>query len=212
MIKAIIFDFGGVLTTKVDEVFKQYEEVSGVPAELMSSIMLGNDYWNIKDTEPEDLCLFLTGKISEREYFEKLNRKLNEEIEFKGDISRLIDTILEGLAPNEEMIGLVKELKKSYKVALLTNNVKEWMPHWEATFDLNQLFDIVVDSSRVAIMKPNPKIYRLSVNRLCLEPEECIFIDDRRVNLEPARNLGIKVIFFTSAQQCKKELKRLLDD
>src|SRR5262249_58813424 len=75
------------------------------------------------------------------------------------------------------------------KVALLTNNVKEFGSAWRSTFPVDDLFEIVVDSSEVGMRKPDPRIYRLTCDRLDVAPSPSVFVDDNRPNVEPARPL-----------------------
>jgi putative hydrolase of the HAD superfamily len=82
------------------------------------------------------------------------------------------------------------------KVALLTNNVKEFGSAWRSTFPVDELFEIVVDSSEVGMRKPDPRIYRLTCERLGVAPAASVFVDDNRDNVEAARAVGIEAVHF----------------
>ena len=81
-------------------------------------------------------------------------------------------------------------------IALLTNNVKEWGDHWRATFPVDELFEIIVDSSAVGMRKPDPRIYLLTCERLGVAPEASVFIDDNAENVQAARALGMETVRF----------------
>ncbi len=81
-------------------------------------------------------------------------------------------------------------------IALLTNNVKEWGDHWRATFPVDELFEIIVDSSAVGMRKPDPRIYQLTCERLDVTPEASVFIDDNAENVAAARALGMETVHF----------------
>jgi putative hydrolase of the HAD superfamily len=81
-------------------------------------------------------------------------------------------------------------------IALLTNNVKEWGDHWRATFPVDELFEIVVDSSDVGMRKPDARIYLLTCERLGVAPEACVFVDDNAENVAAARALGMETVHF----------------
>ena len=84
----------------------------------------------------------------------------------------------------------------SLKLGLLTNNVKEFGSAWRATFPVDELFDVVVDSSEVGLRKPDRRIYLLTCERLAVAPTAAVFIDDNRENVEAARAVGMEVIHF----------------
>ena len=81
-------------------------------------------------------------------------------------------------------------------IALLTNNVKEWGDHWRATFPVDELFEIVVDSSDVGMRKPDARIYLLTCERLGVAPDASVFIDDNAENIAAARALGMETVHF----------------
>jgi epoxide hydrolase-like predicted phosphatase len=82
------------------------------------------------------------------------------------------------------------------KLALLTNNVKEFGSAWRATFPVDELFAVVVDSSEVGVRKPDRRIYLLTCERLAIEPTSAVFIDDNRDNVEAARAVGMEAVQF----------------
>lgn len=193
MIKAMIFDYGGVLDTgKGFRYFaeKHAEEFNKTPEELHSII---KKYWRPARTE----------KISSGEFWEGISRELKcdrEHFEFLMKDFTVVD---------EEALELVKLLKKKYKLALLSNHIRDWLEEYIDKNNLREIFDLIVTSYDVGIEKPNTGIYEKTIEKLGVEPEECVFIDDQGVNLPPAEELGMKAILFRDVDQLKKELKEL---
>ena len=109
-------------------------------------------------------------------------------------LHRFKERYFDGLHPNEEMIALMAELAGAgYRMAILTNNVREWEPIWRAKLPVDEIFETVVDSAFVGMRKPDPAIYELTLERLDgIAAAECLFIDDTEVNCVAARELGIR--------------------
>ena len=82
------------------------------------------------------------------------------------------------------------------RLALLTNNVREFGDAWRSTFPVDDLFEVVVDSSHVGMRKPDPRIYLLTCERIGVDPEAAVFLDDNRDNVEAARALGMDAVHF----------------
>jgi putative hydrolase of the HAD superfamily len=95
------------------------------------------------------------------------------------------------------------------RLALLTNNVREWQPLWR-TEHLDELFETIVDSGFVGLRKPDPRIYALTLERLGLRAEECVFVDDLAPNVDAARELGFHAVLFADAEQAIAEIEALL--
>ena len=92
------------------------------------------------------------------------------------------------LHPNERMIDYMRELRgRGYKMAICTNNVREWEARWRAMLPVDEIFDVVVDSAFVGSRKPEPRIYEITLERLGASPDSTLFIDDIEVNCEGAR-------------------------
>ena len=109
------------------------------------------------------------------------------------------------------MIEYMRELRgRGYKMAICTNNIREWEAHWRAMLPVDEIFDVVVDSAFVGSRKPEPRIYEITLERLGASPEEALFIDDVKVNCEGARQLGIEAIRFRSTEQAIEEIEAAL--
>jgi putative hydrolase of the HAD superfamily len=201
----LICDFGGVLTTPLQEVFLAYQEESGVSLEDLGTAM------GRAAEEHGDHPLFMLerGEISEVEFRARIDRHLEDGF----DLTRLRALYFDRLEPNGAMIDFVRELRgRGVRAALLTNNVREWEPLWRAKLpEVDELFELVVDSAFVGLRKPDPAIFRLTLERLGgVAPERCVFLDDLDVNCAAARELGMAAVRFETAEQAIPEVESAL--
>jgi putative hydrolase of the HAD superfamily len=208
VIRALISDFGGVLTTPLSVGFLAYQQEAGVSLEELGRAMQ-------RATEAHgDHPLFVLerGEISEREFA----RRLEEQLDGRFDLGRLRELYFERLDPNPPMIAYIGALReRGLRTALLTNNVREWEPLWRAKLpELDVIFEVVVDSAFVGMRKPEPEIYELTLERLGdgVVAEECLFVDDIEVNCEAARLLGMRAVRFVDATQAIAELDSALGE
>ena len=110
------------------------------------------------------------------------------------------------------MIELMREIKASgRRMALLTNNVREWEPLWRSMLPVDEIFELVVDSAFVEMRKPDPPIYELTIARLAgTTAEQCLFVDDVEVNIDAARALGMHAVHFRANEQAIPEIRKTL--
>jgi putative hydrolase of the HAD superfamily len=207
LIRAVISDFGGVLTNPLLQAFAAYQDQTGVDfrrfGEAMGRMLERDGKHPLFELE----C----GRITEDEFCDSL------EAELGGDVS--IRTFQEryfaNLHPNEPMIDFMRSLReRGFRMALLTNNVKEWEPKWRAKLpELDEIFEVVVDSGFVGMRKPDLRIYELTLERLGdVSAEECVFVDDLDVNCDAAAELGMHPVRFHDAEQAIAEVEALLAD
>jgi putative hydrolase of the HAD superfamily len=206
VIRAVISDFGGVLTTPLSAGFLAYQDEAGVSLEE-----LGRAMQRASDAYGEHpLFVLERGEIPEAEFA----RRLAEQLEDSFDLARLRHLYFDRIEPNAPMIGYMRELRgRGLRMALLTNNVREWEPLWRAKLpELDEIFEVVVDSAFVGMRKPEPRIYELTLERLGdgLRPEQCVFLDDLQVNCDAARELGMTAVRFDDAEQAIAELESAL--
>jgi putative hydrolase of the HAD superfamily len=120
----------------------------------------------------------------------------------------------EHLHPNEEMIELMRRLRdRGLRMALLTNNVREWEPLWRAKLpDIDEIFEVVVDSAFVGMRKPEPGIYELTLERLGdgVSAADCLFVDDIEANCEMAVELGMTAVHYREPEQAIREIEATL--
>jgi putative hydrolase of the HAD superfamily len=205
MRSVLISDFGGVLTTPLQEGFLAYQEESGVSLEQLGTAM------GRAAEEHGDHPLFVLerGEITETEFRERIEAHLEDGF----DLARLRALYFERLDPNHEMIDFIRTVRgRGVRAALLTNNVREWEPLWRAKLpEVDELFEVVVDSAFVGLRKPDPAIYELTLERLGgVSASECVFVDDLDVNCETARSLGMAAVRFESAGQAIPEIESAL--
>jgi epoxide hydrolase-like predicted phosphatase len=187
---AFISDFGGVLTSPLSRGFLAYQEESKVSLEE-----LGKAMGRVAEEHGEHpLYVLERGEISEREFADRLERQLPGGF----SLTRLREVYFERLVPNAPMISFARSLReRGVRTALLTNNVREWEPLWRAKLpELDEIFEVVVDSAFVGLRKPDPRIYELTLERLGTVAPECVFLDDLEVNCEAARALGMAAVRF----------------
>jgi epoxide hydrolase-like predicted phosphatase len=204
-IRAVISDFGGVLTTPLIQSFLAYQRESGVALEDLGSAM---GRLMEADSGRHPLFELEKGHITEEEFTRRLGAELGREL------STMRETYFEHLHPNEPMIEYLRGLRgDGIRLGLLTNNVREWEPLWRAKLpDVDELFEVIVDSAFVGMRKPEPEIYTLTLERMGggLRAQECVFLDDIEVNCEAARALGMAAVRFHDNDQAIAELEAAL--
>ena len=104
-----------------------------------------------------------------------------------------LNTMLE-LDPDVEEV--LPKLSRHYRISMLSNDIGSWSRHLRLHFEIDDLFEDAVISGDVGMRKPDTAIYQLAAQRLGLDPEECIFVDDRPVNLEPAAEIGMRTVLY----------------
>jgi putative hydrolase of the HAD superfamily len=203
-VRAVICDFGGVLTTPLFHAFAAYQEEVGVPFEDMGRAIQAI----AEETGRHPLYELEKGRISEGEFIRSIEERLG--VHLRG----MRETYFDHLDPNEPMIELMRGLRgRGLRMALLTNNVREWEPHWRAKLpDVDEIFEVIVDSAFVGMRKPEPEIYELTLARLDggLAAGDCLFVDDVEVNCETARSLGMHTVHFRDNEQAIGEIEAIL--
>jgi epoxide hydrolase-like predicted phosphatase len=146
------------------------------------------------------------GEMTEGEFTAAVQEQLPQEIQLEG----FRDIYFSHLHPNEPMIDLMRDLRgRGLRMAMLTNNVREWEPLWRAKLPVDEIFELVVDSAFVGMRKPDRAIYELTLERLGdVRAEECVFVDDLDVNCATATELGMTAVHYTSPEQAIAEIER----
>lgn len=196
MIKAIIFDFGGVFSTDIDirEFWQNNSEKLGVNLEEANK--LSKSIW-------DEARL---GKIDSTLFWERLGglTKMSAD-EFK-------QYFLQAGEFREEMHKYVREnLFGKYKLAILSNQIESWLEPILKEKKFDEIFDVIVTSYNSGLAKPDPEIYKKVVEFLDVKPEECIYVEDRQKNLEPAKTLGMGVIEYKNYGLFVTDLNQLLE-
>lgn len=208
-IRAVISDFGGVLTTPLLHSFMAVQDRTGIPMDA-----LGRALHRLAEREGEQpLYRLERGEISEADFLAGLQRELAEELGHEPEMHRFGEIYFEALDPNDPMIELMRDLRsRGLRMALLTNNVREWEPRWRAMLPVDEIFEVVVDSAFVGTRKPDPEIYELTLARLGggIGAAECLFVDDSDVNVATAAELGMTAVHFRSNEQAIPEIEAAL--
>lgn len=205
--EAIISDFGGVLTSPLLDSFAAFQDASGISLES-----LGNAMAAVARREGVNPLYELeTGRMSERAFLHALSDELTGQLGRPVELHGFGERYFENLHPNEPMIEYMRELKRrGYKLAICTNNVREWEARWRAMLPVDEIFDVVVDSAFVGSRKPEPRIYEITLERLGTAPAATLFIDDVDLNCQAARELGMDAIQFRSTEQAIDEIEAAL--
>jgi putative hydrolase of the HAD superfamily len=197
-LRGAIFDLGGVMT----EPLATHRASIDDPVQLDLLRFFLDEFRDVYHlpTGAHDLHLLETGAISDDEFFDRMTARY---VADGGDPSvdaRIAQRVVfgRGLAACGAMIDAVRQVKGAgYRTALLTNISRSGEAVWRSLFAVDDLFDVVVDSSQVGLRKPDPAIFRLTCERLGLQPEQCLFVDDLRCNVDAAADLGMTTL------QCK---------
>jgi putative hydrolase of the HAD superfamily len=149
---------------------------------------------------------FRIGKITEQEFW---NRFLETARAEKIDIEQAKKMWKRYQEPIENMLDLLKKLRIRYRLASLATISKEWLDFKRKKFGLDSYFDIIISSGHSGLAKPDPKIYKIIIQKLDAKPAECVFIDDQKINLLPAKEMGMTTILFTSQKDFEERLRDL---
>jgi putative hydrolase of the HAD superfamily len=208
VIEAVVTDFGGVLTAPLLSGFAAIQYEVGVGAEEFGRALARSG--STRGRNP--LFELEVGAISEGEFLAALEHELTAELGRDVSLDRFGERYMAALAINAELLAYLRELHAGgTRLAICTNNVREWAPRWHALLPLDELFETVVDSSFVGVRKPDPAIYELVLYRLGLPAAACVFVDDLERNVDAARALGFAAVHFRDSAQAIGELRALLD-
>lgn len=207
-IKAILWDFGGVITSSPFEAFNRFEVEHGLPRDFIRSI-------NARNPDDNAWARFESSRIS----LEEFDAAFAEESRAAGHAlgGRAVLALLGGDV-RPRMVEVLARCREDYKVVCLTNNMNTghgpgiWgTPERCAAVDAAMtLFHEVIESSKIGMRKPDPAIYRYACSRMQVEPSEVLYLDDLGVNLKPAKALGMQTIKVASETQAIADLSRAL--
>ncbi len=201
-IEAVIWDFGGVLTTSPFEAFTRFEKERGLPVDIIRRTNAANHLENA-------WAKFERAEV-DIETFDRLfaAESLDLGAEVRG---REVLPLLQGdLRP--EMVEALKRVGAEHKTGCITNNlpanaIGSVSGRSLYVAEVMALFDHVIESAKIGLRKPDPRIYRMMVETLEVDPARCVYLDDLGVNLKPAREMGMTTIKVTSAPQAIAELE-----
>lgn len=202
MIKAVLFDFGGVVTTSPFDNFARLEAELGVPADTIRMINSTNPDTNAwaqyerNDVGHAEFCDLFEAEATDRGYT------------ISG--RAVLDCIKTEIRPF--MVEALRRVGENYRTAMLTNNINGGEnPGSGSHGDTLPLFEVVVESSKVGVRKPTPRFYEIACELLEVEPGECVFLDDLGINLKPARAMGMTTIKVVDPRVALAELGAVLN-
>jgi putative hydrolase of the HAD superfamily len=202
MFEAVIWDFGGVLTSSPFEAFARFEMERGLPADIIRRTNAANhleNAWAKFERAEVDIETF-------DRLFAAESLALGAEVRGKD----VLPLIAGELRP--EMVEALRRIKARFRTGCITNNlpanaIGSAGGRTLYIAEVMALFDHVIESARIGLRKPDPRIYRMMVDALGVDPERCIYLDDLGVNLKPAREIGMTTIKVVNAAQALAELE-----
>ena len=210
MIRAVFWDFGGVITTSPFDSFNIYEESKNLPKDLIRTI-------NSTNPDNNAWAKLERSEIDQEEFdslFEVESRQFGHSVPGKKVLALLKGQI------RPEMVKALREIKDNLIQGCLTNNIQSTEDQELETDnaaisgthqEIMGLFDFVFESSKENVRKPDPKFYQLACKRGKVNPNEVIFLDDLGINLKPAKALGMKTIKVVKSEDALQDLQDLLD-
>ena len=196
--RALIVDFGGVLTTNVFESFRAFADAEGIDRDAVKRLFRERG-------EGLDLLRRLErGELEIPDFEERFGPLLGVR-----ETNGMVERLFAGVQADDAMVEAVRRVKESgVPVGLISNS---WGgTSYDRVRDPAELFDTMVISGEVGLHKPEPEIFRLGAERLGVEPSACVFVDDLRENCEGAEAVGMTAILHRGAEQTLPELERLL--
>jgi putative hydrolase of the HAD superfamily len=202
MFEAVIWDFGGVLTSSPFEAFARFEAERGLPADIIRRTNAANhleNAWAKFERAEVDIETF-------DRLFAEESLALGAEVRGRD----VLPLIAGDLRP--EMVGALRRIKSKFKTGCITNNlpanaIGSAGGRTLYIAEVMALFDHIIESAKIGLRKPAPQIYRMMVDALAVDPKRCIYLDDLGINLKPAREMGMTTIKVRDAKQALTELE-----
>ena len=202
MTEAVIWDFGGVLTSSPFEAFARFEAERGLPADIIRRTNATNHWenaWAKFERAEVDIDAF-------DHLFATESLALGAEVRGKDVLPLLSGDLW------PEMVVALKRVKENFKTGCITNNlpanaIGSLGGRSLYVAEVMALFDHVIESAKIGLRKPDPRIYQMMVEALGVDPKNCVYLDDLGVNLKPARDMGMKTIKVVDATQAINELQ-----
>jgi putative hydrolase of the HAD superfamily len=200
MIRAVLWDFGGVILSSPFEAFNRYEAERGLPTDFIRSV-------NAADPDRNAWALLERSEISAADFdlrFAQESERLGHRVPGSDVLALLSGDVRPEMVAALDCVG-----RAGYRTACLTNNVRgaDSRPDVEAVMSK---FDHIVESSKVGCRKPEIRFYEIACELVDVEPAGCVFLDDLGVNLKPAAAMGMTTIKVLSAEQALTDLEQVL--
>ena len=203
-LQAVLWDFGGVITSSPFEAFNRYEAERGLPKDFIRTVNATNPLGNA-------WALFEQAKI-DTAAFDEMFRAESAALGHAVRGAEVLPLLSGDVRPR--MVAALKACKAAFRVGCITNNVRAGEGAGMAgdaakaavVADIMTLFDHVIESSKIGLRKPDPRIYALMCETIGVDPRVCLYLDDLGVNLKPAREMGMATIKVVSEAQALQEL------
>jgi len=195
-IKALIWDMEGVLMLTDDvDLFLTVAKKLNTPYEKVRGIFFG-DTNDISDL----------GEITQDQF----NEYILDTLQIPRDKKHILEEVFNEQYIDENLLEKILEMRGKYKTGLLSNYSNVLRPKIENEWAIGRAFDEIIISCEVGVIKPDPAIFNLMLDRLGVKANESVLIDDRMRNIDGAKKMGFHTIFFISKEQALEELARIL--
>ena len=208
-IKAVIWDFGGVITSSPFEAFSRYEEEKGAPKDIIRRT-------NATNPDTNAWALLERNDISLEE-FDRIFAEETEALGFRIPGAHVLELLAGDIRPR--MVAALKNITGPFRTACITNNINTGKGAGMArsaekaaqVATVMENFEFVIESSKVGVRKPDPKIYLMACERMGIEPSQAVYLDDLGINLKPAKALGMHTIKVVDPDAALSQLEEILD-
>lgn len=206
--RAILWDFGGVILSSPFEAFNRYEAEIGLPKDFIRGL-------NARNGDTNAWARMERNEVS-LEGFVALFEQEAQQQGHKVDGWRILQSLSGDIRP--QMVEALRRCSRAFRVACITNNMKSGegpgmarsADKARAVAEIMTLFEHVVESSKLGMRKPDPRIYRHACDLLGVQPEDCVYLDDLGINLKPARALGMRTIKVGDPDMAIDELEAMV--
>lgn len=197
-LQAIIFDIGGVLVRTIDRAPRQaLAEQLGMTAQGLEELVFGGESGRQAQL----------GHIDESEQWIYACQQVGWPVE---QVAEFQTRFFGGDRLDLELLAYIHRLHQAYKTGIISNGMNGTRTLIEGPWGMNGLFNAIILSGEVGLMKPDPRIYLLALRQLEVQPEQAVFIDDFQHNIDGARAIGMRGIHFRNPEQVQGELEQLL--
>ena len=207
-VRAVLFDFGGVILSSPIEGFLAYEAAAGLPRGFLQSL-------NVRDPDTNAWACMERGELSEDEFYARFEAEARAQggtIDAREVLRRLTGRV------RPEMVDVLRTLRARYTTVCVTNNMRIGFgtaiassPELAAEIaDVMALFEHVIESCKIGARKPERRFFEHACQAAGIPPEACVFLDDLGMNLKTARAMGMTTIKVTAPAAAIEELERVL--
>lgn len=195
MIKTIIFDYAGVLTATKNKYNFALQNHKRFNVELTELLDIFYKEWD----------LAATGQISEKEYWKEIGSKLNI------NPNEIRDLIYAAFPIEERVVRIIDQIKGRYTLVMVSNQLEDWLEKVIDDNDFRSKFNYFANSYQIGISKPDKRIFEAALSKSASKPDESLFIDDSKENIESAKKMGMQVIQFVNFDQFLREFKKYVN-